>query len=126
MEDPLQCSCHRFLASFVKEIMLPFSKLKSWLKTQPIICKFLITSARGRCTKVREAYDANTASSMSKVSSTNYLKTVHVHLCFSSGITLKIDAFSLEAPCLCCCVRSRKRKSGSVFAPSVMPLSTMP
>ena len=79
MENPLQCSCHRFLASFVKEIMLPFSKLKSWLKTQPIICKFLITSARGRCTKVREAYDANNASSMSKVSSTNYLKTVSLN-----------------------------------------------
>ena len=76
MENPLQCSCQRFLASFVKEIMLPFSKLTSWLKTQPIICKFLIASARGRCTKGREAYDANNASSMSIVSSTNYLKTV--------------------------------------------------
>ena len=76
MENPLQCSCHRFLASLVKEIMLPFSKLKSWLKTQPIICKFLITSARGRCTKGKEAYDANNAFGMSIVKSTNYLKTV--------------------------------------------------
>ena len=30
--------------------------------------------------------------------------------CFSSGITLKIVAFQLEASCLCCCVHSRKRK----------------
>ena len=28
---------------------------------------------------------------------------------FSSGITLKIVAFYLEASCLCCCVHSRKR-----------------
>ena len=113
MENPLQCSCHRFLASFVKEIMLPFSKLKSWLKTQPIICKFLITSARGRCTKVREAYDANNASSMSKVSSTNYLKTVQVHLCFSSGITSMLFSLRLH---VCVVVFVHEKGKVAVFS----------
>ena len=56
---------HRsFIATFVKKkIVLPFSKPKSWLKTQreqQTICKFLISSARGRkSAKVREAYDVS-------------------------------------------------------------------
>lgn len=33
-KKPLQSLPRRFLASFVKEITLPFSKLKSWPKTQ--------------------------------------------------------------------------------------------
>ena len=47
--------------------------------------------------------------------------------CFSSGMTLKIVAFYLEASCLCssCCVHSRKRKLAVFFPPSVTPLSTM-
>ena len=79
MENPLHCTCHHFCASFVKEIMLPFSKFKSRLKTQPIICKFLITSARGRrSTKDTEAYDVNNVCSMSIVDK------VHVSFAASS------------------------------------------
>ena len=60
----LQCLHRSFIATFVKKkIMLPFSKPKLWLKTQrkqQTICKFLISSARGRkSAKVREAYDVS-------------------------------------------------------------------
>ena len=34
IEKPLQCLCCSCIASFVKEITLPFSKVKSWLKKQ--------------------------------------------------------------------------------------------
>ena len=60
----LQClHCSLIKSSVKKKIMLPFSKLKSWLKTQrkqQTICKFLMSLARGRkSTKVREASDVN-------------------------------------------------------------------
>ena len=60
IEKPLQCLCCSCIASFVKEITLPFSKVKSWLKKQKPICKFSISSVRRRrCTKAREASDVN-------------------------------------------------------------------
>ena len=40
VEEPLQCSRRLFLASFDKEITVPFSKLKSWPKTQKIADNF--------------------------------------------------------------------------------------
>ena len=43
IEKPLQCSHRRFLASFVKEIKLPFSKLKQ--QQQQKICNLFISSA---------------------------------------------------------------------------------
>ena len=69
IKNLLQCLRRSLIAAFVKKkIMLPFSKAKSWLKTQwkqQTICKFLISSARGRkSTKVREVFDvSNTWSS---------------------------------------------------------------
>ena len=54
-----------FLWSSIKKITLPFSKLKSGLKTQKTTttCKFVIVSAKGKIsTKVREASDVNNTS----------------------------------------------------------------
>ena len=69
IEKPLPCSRRNFIASFVKEITLPFSKLKSWLKTQQkqqTICKSLNSSARERkSTQAREASDVNNTCSSS-------------------------------------------------------------
>ena len=65
IEKPLQCLCCSCTASFVKEITLPFSKVKSWLKKQKPIFEFSISLVRRqRYTKAREAYDvSNTCSS---------------------------------------------------------------
>ena len=84
MEKPLQCLCCSCIASFVKEIMLPFSKLKSWLKKQQPICEFLISKVRRRRSiKAREASDVNNTRSSSIAG-----KKVHVSFVSSSQMHL--------------------------------------